>query len=107
WSITRARAALCEVVTPARQWDGASSCSAARCVSLVVEQGDVRDADDRAFRRLQPGNRLAPRFLPRWVQQFVAGLLEFLCCWTYGRGGAHVEFDVELRHRMVRRPLRS
>jgi hypothetical protein len=32
---------------------------------LVVEVGDVRDADDRAFRRLQPGDCLTPRFLAR------------------------------------------
>jgi hypothetical protein len=40
---------------------------------LVVDHGDVRDADDRAFRRMQPGYRLTPRFLARWVQQFVSG----------------------------------
>lgn len=51
----------------------------------IVEHGDERDADDRALRRLQPGNRLTPRPLPRWMQQFVSGLLEFLCCRTYRR----------------------
>jgi hypothetical protein len=53
---------------------------------LVVEHRDVRDADDRALRRLQPGNRLTSRLLTRWMQQLVSGLLEFLCCRTHGRG---------------------
>ena len=74
---------------------------------LGVEHGDVRDADDRALRRLQPGNRLTPRFLARWMQQFVSGLLEFLCCRTHCRCVPNVEFDAELRQRTLRRPLRS
>jgi hypothetical protein len=63
-----------------------------------VELGDVRDSDDRALGRLQPGDRLTPRLCPRWVQEFVSGLLELLYCRTYCRGIPNVEFDADLRH---------
>jgi|SRR5579875_1580094 len=72
----------------------------------VVEHGDVRDSDDRCLGGLQPGYRLTPRFLARWMQQLIAGLLEFACCGVDRVGVRDVKLDADLRHRPLARPFR-
>jgi hypothetical protein len=54
---------------------------------------------------LQPGDRLTPRFLARFVQQLIACLLEFLCRRGDRGGIGDVELDAYLWYRPVRRPL--
>lgn len=78
---------------------------AARSV-WVVEHGDVRDPDDRPLRGLQPGYRLTPRFLARWMQQLIAGLLEFACRCVDRVGVREVKLDTGLRYRPRYRPFR-
>ena len=81
------------------------ACESAGRSGAVAERGRMRDADDHAFRGLQPCDGLPPRLLPGVVEQVEPAAFEL------PRGGAHrirardIELDARLRDRSLGRPL--
>ena len=62
-----------------------------------MQRGRERDPDDRAFWRLKPGHRLAPRFLAPLVQQGKSSLAQFLGGGLDSVRVAHLELQAHLR----------
>src|SRR5215208_2582970 len=71
-----------------------------------MKRGRERDPDDRAFFRLKPSHRLAPRLLAPVVQQGKSPLAQLLGGGLNSVRVAHLELQAHLRDGPIRRPVR-
>src|SRR5436305_13666094 len=71
-----------------------------------MQRGREGDPDDRAFVRLKPSHRLAPRLLALVVQQGESSLAQFLGCRANSVRVVHLELQAHLWDGAIRRPVR-
>src|SRR2546421_881716 len=87
------------------KWAGSGS----SCIlgpESVMQRRRERDPDNRAFFRLKPSHRLAPRLLAPVVQQGESSLAQLLGGGLNRVRVAHLELQAHLRDGPIRRPVR-